>query len=254
MRHPAVGWLADFLLPGGCVVCRRWIPDRSGSPSLVCGRCRSRLAPATWPRCPRCHHPRGTGRSDSVDCLECRDWPEALTIARYAWVLTSPASELVHALKYEGWRELAPLMGAAMARVAREAVPADREHGIVVPMPTTAERLRGRGYNQATLLARSVARGLERPIVEALARTGAVASQTSLTPAERRENVRGAFRSVATAARRLDGAHVILVDDVLTTGATAAEAATTLAGEGARSVSLVTFARALPRVTVRRAA
>lgn len=253
MRAAAVGWLADFLLPGGCVVCRCWIPDRTGQPSLVCGACRSRLAAATWPRCPRCHHPRGTGRSESPDCLECREWPEALTVARYAWVLAPPASDLVHALKYEGWRELAPIMGAALVPGAREVAPAV-ECTIVVPMPTTPERLRRRGYNQAELLARAVARGLDRPLVEALARVGAVESQTSLTPAERRENVRGAFRPESTHMEELADADVILIDDVLTTGATAAEAARTLVATGARSVSLVTFARALPRVTVREAA
>ena len=251
--------LLELLLPGGCVVCRRWIPDRSTSgegPELVCVRCRSRLAVASWPRCPRCHHPRGTGREDTEDCLECRDWPEELTAARYAHVLVAPASDLVHALKYEGWRELAGPMAIAMARVVPRA-PAGGDlasaRALVVPVPTTNRRLRERGYNQAGLLARGVAGALGLGVATALTRARASTSQTTLAPGERRENVRGAFAPSPSDARRVAGANVLLVDDVLTTGATAGEAALTLAGEGAATVTLVTFARALPRLLARAA-
>ena len=251
--------MLELLLPGGCVVCRRWIPDghdAGASPELVCGRCRSRLAVASWPRCPRCHHPRGTGREQADDCLECRDWPEELTTARYAHVLVAPASDLVHALKYEGWRELATPMSAAMARVVpRVGVSghAATARAVVVPIPTTARRLRERGYNQAGLLAQGVAEALSLPLVEALTRKRASRSQTTLAPGERRENVRGAFAPSGRDPSRLSGAQVLLIDDVLTTGATAGEAAVTLAREGAVSVTLVTFARALPRLAARAA-
>lgn len=257
--------LIDFLLPGGCVVCRRWIPagqEGTGDRTcLVCDRCRSRLAPASWPRCPRCHHPKGTGRTEAEDCLECRDWPEELAAARYAYVLAPPASDLVHALKYEGWRELAPLMSAAMARTVsryragsggephRDSTP----RVVVVAVPTTERRLRDRGYNQARLLAEGVARALDRSLIDALTRQAAEASQTRLAPSERRENVRDAFELTRGAARLVGGAHVLLVDDVLTTGATAGEASRTLVDRGAVSVTLVTFARALPRVLARAA-
>jgi ComF family protein len=251
--------LLELLLPGGCVVCRRWIPTGAAEgarPELVCGRCRSRLAVASWPRCPRCHHPRGTGREDAEDCLECREWPEELTAARYAHVLVAPASDLVHALKYEGWRELAIPMAIAMARVApRLAASPDvaSARAMVVPVPTTARRLRERGYNQAGLLASGVAGALGLPVLEALTRARASRSQTTLAPGERRENVRGAFAPAPSGARGVAGAHVLLVDDVLTTGATAGEAARTLAHEGAVRVTLLTFARALPRLAARAA-
>ena len=239
--------LLDLLLPPGCAACRTWLPGGRAAP-LVCGRCRSRLRVAAWPRCPRCHFPRGARRPEAPDCLECRDWPEALTAARYAYVLEPPADDLVHALKYEGWRELADLMGAALVDLVGSSA-GDEACGrspVVVPVPTTARRLARRGYNQAELLASRLAAGRGLALVRALARAGEGRSQTALTPTERRENVRGAFVPVHAAVATVSGADVVLVDDVLTTGATASEAATTLAAMGATSVTLVTFARALP--------
>ncbi len=153
----------------------------------------------------------------------------------------------MHALKYEGWPELADFMGRAMA--AAVAAPFEGDIGwaasVVVPMPTTGERLRRRGYNQAELLARRVAdlRGL--PLIGALERHGSGRSQTGLSPSERVENVRGVFRPAPEAGAGVRCAHLMLVDDVLTTGATAAEAASVLARMGSASVRLVTYARAL---------
>jgi ComF family protein len=173
--------------------------------------------------------------------------------------LEPPADDLVHALKYEGWGELADLMGQAVARLEPPegaaglggtrvggAAPGVRSHAVVVPVPTTARRRRRRGYNQAELLAKRVASARGLPLVEALARTSEGVSQTALTPAARRENVRGVFSPVRGAAAPVAAAHVLLVDDVLTTGATAGEAASALAGAGAASVTLLAFARALP--------
>jgi ComF family protein len=157
-------------------------------------------------------------------------------------VLAAPVEDLVHALKYEGWPELAALMGAELAGVP---LPEEDRSSVVVPVPTTAERRRLRGYNQAELLARSFAERTGRSLRRALVRPSAGRSQTSLTPAERRENVRGVF-APSPSGDGVAGARVLLVDDVLTTGATASEAATTLASMGAARVTLVAFARALP--------
>ena len=247
--------LLDLLLPPGCAACKTWLPGGRAA-ALVCGRCRSRLRVAAWPRCPRCHFPRGARRPDAPDCLECRGWPEALTAARYAYVLEPPADDLVHALKYEGWRELADLMGSALVElvVSRAAAPGrDPRDPVVVPVPTTARRLARRGYNQAELLAARLASGRSLALVHAIARAGDARSQTSLSPTERRENVRGAFAPVPAAASQVSGADVLLVDDVLTTGATASEAAVALTDMGAASVTLVAFARALPMAPRRRA-
>jgi predicted amidophosphoribosyltransferase len=130
-----------------------------------------------------------------------------------------------------------------MARVARSdpSVSVQGPVRVVVPVPTTSSRLRARGYNQAGLLADRVGARLGLPVGDALERVRGDVSQTALTPEERRSNVRGAFRCSGP----VRGASVLLVDDVLTTGATAGEAATTLVAAGADRVVLVAFARAL---------
>ena len=139
-------------------------------------------------------------------------------------------------------------MARPMIGEVRRHLAADRTRGggerCVVSVPTTSARIRRRGYNQAAILAREVAAGLGLPEQDALERVSAPRSQTTLSPRARRENVRGAFR-LADDADVL-GRDVLLVDDVLTTGATGGEAATTLVKAGAASVALITFARALP--------
>lgn len=199
----------------------------------------------SWPRCERCHHPTGTGRVATATCLECSEWPDAIATARYAFVLDTPASEMAHALKYEGWSRVAEEMGSATAAAVQEFVAATRGV-VVVPVPTTAERIRKRGYNQAAMIALAAGRVLDVPVIEALERRSSARSQTALDPGQRRDNVRGAFRA-SRAAGAVRGATVILVDDVLTTGATVAAAAVTLHEAGASAVHVATFARAMPR-------
>lgn len=239
----AAGWL-DLVLPSGCLCCGEWIPGGVAA-SLVCGPCQARLPRAPWPRCPRCHHPSGTGRRQEPDCRMCRAWPDALSFARHAYLLAPPADTLVHALKYEGWRELAALMGPAMARVALPPVPPGVRR-LAVPVPTTRARIRRRGFNQALLLAQGVAATLGLDLVEGLLRTGGGDTQVALHPSQRRANVKGVFAVREEALARLRGAHVLLVDDVLTTGATAVAAATELTRSGVSEVTLLTYARALP--------
>jgi ComF family protein len=116
----------------------------------------------------------------------------------------------------------------------------------LVPVPTTPRRLRVRGYNQAERLARALSPRLRLPVLEALARREGGKSQVSLDPVERRANVRSAFHLLPDRAGGLRGKEVVLVDDVLTTGATALAVTETLIEGGASGVHLLTFARALP--------
>lgn len=159
--------------------------------------------------------------------------------------LRPPADALVHAFKYEGWAELAPVLGARVADVVPRA--ARTGDPVVTAVPTTKKRLRSRGYNQAELLAREVARRLEVPLVTVLARRDGGGSQVSLHPVQRRANVARAF-TVDVGGQgegAVDGRSVVLVDDVLTTGATACAAAHALERAGASGVTVVAFARAL---------
>jgi ComF family protein len=209
--------------------------------TLVCAGCLAALREPPWPRCPRCHFPRGTGRAPASACLECASWPAALAHATASAVLEAPADALTHALKYGGWRGLAEPLGARMARLCP--VPIDT---VVVPVPTTAGRARQRGYNQAELLARAYAGTLGSRMLLALGRGTEGPSQVALAPDQRRRNVEGAFAVRAGVSARLRGRAVALIDDVLTTGATACAAAQALERAGAAGVTVITFARALP--------
>jgi ComF family protein len=234
----------DLVFSPVCLACDGAIAPGDDA-RFVCGRCRSRLRSLPAPACPRCGAPRlRTGRQHGPTCRECGDWPAALRSARSAVLLHPPADRIVHQLKYRGWSALGAFMGERMASLA---LPADvqQEARIVVPVPTTRKRKRTRGYNQAALIAHGFARCSGREVRALLVRDPGRGSQTTLQPAARRANVAGAFHAARGAERSIPGAHVILVDDVLTTGATAVECTRVLVEAGARCVSLVTFARAL---------
>jgi ComF family protein len=150
---------------------------------------------------------------------------------------------IVASLKYDGWTAVAGGMADRMARLAwpRDVV---GERAALIPVPLAPTRYRERGYNQSELLARALARHWKLPVwADCIERSRATTSQTELTPAERRRNVTGAFRAVP-AAVSFRGAHLVLVDDVVTTAATLNECATALHEAGARIVSYVTFGRA----------
>jgi ComF family protein len=236
--------LLDLVFSPVCLGCDGAIAP-GDTARLVCRRCRASLRPPPEPTCPRCGAPRlATGRDMGRSCGECTAWPAALRAARSACILQPPADRLVHQLKYRGWRALAVPLGTAMAALQ---LPLDvaEEAGFVIPVPTTKKRRRERGYNQAELLAAAFARCTGRRLLCALRRGGRATTQTVLQPAARGANVAGAFSVEAGFEHLLQDAHLILADDVLTTGATAAECARTLAAAGARCVTLITFARAL---------
>jgi len=184
-------------------------------------------------------------------CRFCDSWPQALESVLSAVWLGAEAREIIHHLKYEGYTALA----AAIADAIRRAVP-HPPTGVLVPVPLGARRRRARGYNQATAIARALSARWQLPVWEhVLGRSRNTRSQTSLGPQERRSNVSGAFvaapppRSLGKGERgrgKRREPSVILVDDVLTTGATLAAAASALEGAGWPTVSAVTFARALP--------
>jgi ComF family protein len=153
-------------------------------------------------------------------------------------------SEIIHSLKYGGWARVA---GEIAERMARLQWPIDvvEERTALVPVPLETARERERGFNQSALIARRLAELWRIPCRERmLARARATRSQTELTPGERLSNVAGAFRPRETDISMLAGAHVILVDDVITTGATLGACATALFEAGARTISYVTFGRA----------
>jgi len=236
--------LLDLVFAPICLGCD--MPSRGEAVRrLICARCRARLRPIPPPTCARCGAPTlQTGRTAGPTCQECEGWPAWLLAARSAYVLHPPADRLVHQLKYRGWRTLAAPLGEAMAAVRLPFDPGAPDP-LVVPVPTTQRRMRERGYNQAELLARAFAARTGRTVLPALRRASAAASQTALQPAARRANVAGSFRVARELKAALPGRHLLLVDDVLTTGATTLECGATLVAAGARAISVLTFARAL---------
>jgi ComF family protein len=230
--------LLDLLLPRACVSCSRLLD--AGDDGPVCGRCWSRLQLLHHPRCDRCGHPLHHEK-----CRWCELLPPFVRAARsVCWIPGNTAAPIVHALKYAGWSAVANGMAERMARLSW---PPDvvEERVALVPVPLAPVRERERGSNQSALLARALAASWKLPVWDdALLRVRATRTQTRLTPDERRGNVSGAFRVAEIAATRLRGTHLVLVDDVITTGATLAACAAVLFGAGARVISLVTFGRA----------
>ena len=153
------------------------------------------------------------------------------------------AERIVHALKYRGWPHVASAMARQMASL-RFPADVERERAALVPVPLARSRERERGYNQSAELARALASFWNIPVrTDLIARGRATETQTRLTPGERRRNVSGAFHATADRAS-LRGLHLVLVDDVVTTGATLNACAAALHSGGARILSYVTFGRA----------
>jgi ComF family protein len=155
-----------------------------------------------------------------------------------------PASNIVHALKYDGWSKVAGEMAERMSRLSwsREVV---EERAALIPIPLASARIRERGYNQSALIAAGLSERWRIPVWENLVtRTRETRSQTRLTPEQRLGNVAGSFQIGARNTDALQGAHLIVVDDVVTTAATLNACARVLYDAGARIISYVTFGRA----------
>jgi ComF family protein len=150
------------------------------------------------------------------------------------------ARRAIHALKYGGERRLARPLGELVARRWERA---GRGGDVLVPVPVHASRARERGYDQAALIARHAAAALGLPFLPALVRTRATIAQYELDRPARAGNVAGAFAVAAGRGDSLGGRWLVLVDDVVTTGATLVSCAEALIGAGAGAVSAVTVAR-----------
>ena len=241
--------MLDFALPRHCVACRA--QHTSARPRPTGARCWAALPLLRHPQCARCGHPLVVGdlpHPHDPGPRRCR-WcdllpPYVRAVRSVCWVPEGTAGAVVHALKYHGWTLAAAEMARRMAALPW---PDDvlRERAALVPVPLGSARLRERGYNQSAVLATGLAPRWNVPVwADVLVRTRATHSQTRLTPGERLVNVAGAFAAVPEAEARLRGAHVVLVDDVVTTAATLNACAAALVAGGARLVSYLTFGRA----------
>lgn len=224
--------LTDALAPPLCVLCR----GPPGGLPWLCASCTERLDLLRGPRCLRCGAVRPL---PTPLCGACPDWPARFVAARAAAPHAGAARDLVHALKFSGVLAAARPLGHLVAAAARDLALPPRTVAVPVPLHR-AKRIR-RGFNQSAELARVAAGelGLEcRP--RWLRRIRDEGGLVHRTRRGRWRAVRGSFR----AAEAVKGAHVLLVDDVLTTGATAAACMRALARRGAKGVWLATATRA----------
>ncbi len=235
-----LGALAELVLPrqcGGCGCC-------ASDARPFCRDCGEALVAMVGEAyCLRCGATLPEGFSPAEEgCAHCPEpmprFDRLIRLGRY----DGPLAGAVTAVKFAGQPHPAERLGALLAaRVQAEPDLAGVQW--VQPVPLHWRRRVGRGYNQARLIARAVARTLDRPLGDALSRVRDTPPQVGLSRRRRRENVRGAFTA---RPRRIEGLHVLLIDDVTTTGATADEAARALLAAGARRVSLAIVAKADP--------
>ena len=230
-------WALDAVLPPRCLSCGAVV---SGDGAL-CPACWGRLAFIGAPQCGRCGLPFAFEAAPDALCGECLRREPQFGRARAALRYDDACRPLVLAFKHGDGTHAAPAFGRWMAQAAGDLL---READLVVPVPLHRWRLFRRRFNQSALLARAVARSSGKPVdARLLQRRRPTPSQAGLSRTGRLANVRGAFAVADRDRRHLLGRSVLLVDDVLTTGATIGECARVLRRAGAERVDVVTLAR-----------
>jgi ComF family protein len=229
-------WTVDLLLPRQCAACDDALP--LGHDGALCEACNASLPMPVTNLCLCCGIPLSPPLRT---CAPCSAHPPAFDAARAIGLyltgpdLLNPLARAVRALKFHGHRAVAASLGAALADLWPIA-----DGAVVVPVPLHPTRLRERGYNQAALLASGLARRAGRRLaLRALVRRRATTTQAQLDAAARRANLANAFVAPAP----LPDTPVVLVDDVLTTGATADACARALRAAGATHVLVLTVGR-----------
>jgi ComF family protein len=232
----ALDLVAAIALPQLCPSCREPVEGVG-----LCAACWSKLSFITPPYCERLGVPFAFEAAPGLLSMEALANPPAYGRARAAVRYDEIASALVHAFKYGDRLDVAPLMGRWMANAGRLLI---AEADALVPVPLHWRRQWARRYNQSALLAEVIAKANGRPVVNgALKRIKATAQQVGLDKSARAHNVQGAFRVPADAKAQVAGRKLVLVDDVLTSGATAEACARALLRAGATSVDVLVFAR-----------
>lgn len=231
--------LFAFLFPDDCRLCGRPLPGFSAVP--VCEECLQPPAPLVSEfACARCRTPFLNPRPLNDQGL-CRLCAAGVTAFEGAWscgAYDGRLRDLIHLFKYGRMLPLGRVFGAMMIR----AYPRDQLFEVIVPVPSHWRRRLWRGFDQAEVLARELCRRTGIPMVRALRRTRHTAAQAGLTRRQRRLNIRGCFE--AAAPETIGGRRVLLIDDVLTTGATVNAASAALKAAGAAHTGVFTLARA----------
>jgi ComF family protein len=234
--------LLDVALPPLCPACREPVGDVGG----LCAVCWSKLGFITRPYCERLGIPFAYDPGPGILSMQAIADPPAYTRARAVARYDDVARALVHALKYGDRLDLAPTLGQWMATSGRELL-ADAD--ALVPVPLHWRRLWARRFNQSAALATAISQASNVPVAATvLKRVKATPHQVGLSKAERAQNVQGAFRVPPAARAETAGRRLVLVDDVLTSGATVDACARALLRGGAVQVDVLVFARVVDAV------
>lgn len=232
----AASRLLRAALPCPCALCGM------ASADAICEGCRRQFFGASRARCLRCAIALPAQHLDML-CGACLQHAPAFDAAIAAVDYAPPVDQLVLALKFGSRLAMAPLF-AELLHCAAASMPAADMPSVLTAMPLGAQRLRERGFNQALEIAKPLARALRiRLDPRLVCRIRETQPQSMLHPKERRDNVKHAFAVPAAAVTRIRGAHVGIVDDVMTTGETLNELAATLKRFGAARVTALVFAR-----------
>ena len=228
--------VVDFLVPPRCLACRETVLD----PASLCPSCWERLKLIEAPVCNVMGTPfvydQGEGAVSAAALADPPSWDRA----RAAVAFDEASRGLVHALKYRDTMEAGLFMARLMGRAGQALL---EQADVIIPVPLHRLRLWRRRFNQAAFLAQQIARHKSKDLqTGVLVRAKASRSQVGLKLADRRKNVAKIFKVRPEGISHVAGRKVLLVDDVLTTGATAASCATTLKEAGAKQVDVLAFA------------
>jgi len=228
----------DTAVPTLCPACRDLVTDTG-----LCPACWGNLAFISAPYCPRLGIPFAYDPGPGILSMQAIADPPAYSRARAAVRFDDVARKLVHAFKYGDRLDLAPLLGRWMARAGRELL---EEADALVPVPLHWRRLWARRFNQSGALAEAITRESGVAVAHtALRRVKATPQQVGLSRTERATNVQGAFRVAPSDKAAVAGRRLVVVDDVLTSGATVDACARALLRAGAAQVDVLVFARAV---------
>lgn len=227
----------DVVLPPLCPSCREPLGDGAG----LCAACWSKLSLIEPPYCARLGIPFTYDPGPGLLSMEAIADPPAYDRARAAVRYDDVARTLVHSLKYGDRLDLAPMLGRWMARAGRALL---TDADALIPVPLHWRRLWARRFNQSTAIAAAISEIAGVPVLhETLRRVRATPQQVGLSKNERAENVQGAFKVPPEKKAQVKGKRLVLVDDVLTSGATVDTCARALLRAGAAHVDVLVFAR-----------
>lgn len=230
--------LSSLFYPATCVVCSGDVER----PEYICESCRGRAPRITSPFCAKCSEPFSGAITQTFSCANCEHRTLHFDSAVAAYRSRGLVRKLVHEFKYGHQRHLRHPLAEWLGETMSDPRLRGRRFDLIVPVPLHPARERERGFNQATLLAELLARQVAVPLRAVLERIRYTTTQTAYDRAERMENLHDAFRLRKNMnVREL---HVLLIDDVLTTGSTLSECARVLKEAGAISVHAATAARA----------